>query len=721
MYSEKNQILELRQLGSNTLQYVDDSTGQIRNGDFKTRLKKSVLLNNKDTLRLNQVFLQTTELEQDQIVISKDLKLRVSFTRYMRNNINKFYPTQDQLINTTQAGETIKFEYTPSVIMNQNSFSVYGGGTIPSGTGPQAGNFCLYEREGKILLECKSTSSDTIDRLPLKFYQLKSITFKKIDFLKPTTEQTIYMEYKTVLGDLSTITLKIPALTNQTSHVINFNLIGQEYNFKYITIINLKQLADNNLFFDSFERGNAIFGYGNAIVTPVSNYREIIVEAGTYHASELATYITNKMTDTGLEGIAFKDSTTKRITTGNNLLGIADNETPIAATQGQLYPSQTPFRLTDNIRLFANGSDFNVYGSMKTQKHSGQDTIEPIQNRPNILCGSDSFALIYDDSVSKFKLSKIHYSIYDLDGKEANQILDNDVGNGYLFYTNSGGGQFIGSVLDRDGNQATDSYLGVAHGGILIQSLTAFDNDTGEFNNFWEDILGFDTEKLSLFIDQEFTTHNTPAHEATKHALTANTDLGTNYFTQIELLATFSIDPIDGIHITTDKASISALHYLNSQTLQSNGTIRGSGNSINIGTLGYRYFNGLSSNNYDTSITQYNAFLDTTLTSQIFARDQLKQDNINFAYYLIDISAKMDNEYVTDDDVKRNIFSAINRYYISGGYLSGTNSGIEYIHEGESIIISDFDVRILKPDGSLAENLKSDNTVFLEVIRSEPE
>jgi hypothetical protein len=99
----------------------------------------------------------------------------------------------------------------------------------------------------------------------------------------------------------------------------------------------------------------------------------------------------------------------------------------------------------------------------------------------------------------------------------------------------------------------------------------------------------------------------------------------------------------------------------------------------------------------------------------------LKQDNINFAYYLIDISAKMDNEYVTDDDVKRNIFSAINRYYISGGYLSGTNSGIEYVHEGESIIISDFDVRILKPDGSLAENLKSDNTVFLEVIRSEPE
>ena len=55
---------------------------------------------------------------------------------------------------------------------------------------------------------------------------------------------------------------------------------------------------------------------------------------------------------------------------------------------------------------------------------------------------------------------------------------------------------------------------------------------------------------------------------------------------------------------------------------------------------------------------------------------------------------------------------------MQGGYLSGTNSGVEYVHEGEPMLISDFDIRILKPTGEVADNLKSDNTIFLEIIRA---
>ena len=77
----------------------------------------------------------------------------------------------------------------------------------------------------------------------------------------------------------------------------------------------------------------------------------------------------------------------------------------------------------------------------------------------------------------------------------------------------------------------------------------------------------------------------------------------------------------------------------------------------------------------------------------------------------------INNDFITSAEIKNKIFSVINRYYQLGGYLSGTNSGIQYTHEGESIMISDIQVRILQADGSIADNLKNDNTVFLELLR----
>ena len=56
--NNKNQVLELKQNGKNSLVYTD-KTGKQRNGDYKARLANGgVYLNNGDTLRLNQVFLR---------------------------------------------------------------------------------------------------------------------------------------------------------------------------------------------------------------------------------------------------------------------------------------------------------------------------------------------------------------------------------------------------------------------------------------------------------------------------------------------------------------------------------------------------------------------------------------------------------------------------------------------------------------------------------------
>ena len=73
-----NQVIELRQLGTDTIQYTN-SQGVVRNGDFKTRLKKPITLNQGDTLRLNQIFLQTEELSDDQIKLDNPLQLKIHF------------------------------------------------------------------------------------------------------------------------------------------------------------------------------------------------------------------------------------------------------------------------------------------------------------------------------------------------------------------------------------------------------------------------------------------------------------------------------------------------------------------------------------------------------------------------------------------------------------------------------------------------------------------
>ena len=95
-----NQIIELRQKGTNTLQYINETTGKVRNGDFKVRLRQPVILNQGDTLRLNQVFLQTDEVEEDIIKIPDTLTLRLDFIRYLKDIDNIPTPTRDKFTTT---------------------------------------------------------------------------------------------------------------------------------------------------------------------------------------------------------------------------------------------------------------------------------------------------------------------------------------------------------------------------------------------------------------------------------------------------------------------------------------------------------------------------------------------------------------------------------------------------------------------------------------------
>ena len=117
-------------------------------------------------------------------------------------------------------------------------------------------------------------------------------------------------------------------------------------------------------------------------------------------------------------------------------------------------------------------------------------------------------------------------------------------------------------MLNRAGQASNQSALGVAFGGIIITALSAYDVG-GNFVNFWEDTLGFDTFQVSSHIRQTMTAANTGATNATKHALlqASSTNLGGPYQTLKETLTTFTYQVQDGVNITTDQATISGIHY----------------------------------------------------------------------------------------------------------------------------------------------------------------
>ena len=238
-----------------------------------------------------------------------------------------------------------------------------------------------------------------------------------------------------------------------------------------------------------------------------------------------------------------------------------------------------------------------------------------------------------------------------------------------------------------------------------MTNLSASKVNGGDYVDFWEGQLGFD---LSVVTQRPSQTGNTLATKTGNNFNPlSGSDTIIDYQSATEQIISYSFGGLKANdNITEDISSIDGLHNLS--------TTAGTATS-----RGHTYYNLIDVVNFDTSTkARLEQFINTTETSQIFASNQLETQNISFAYYLIDINANIENDFVNEEGVKKNIFSVINRYYVQGGYLSGTNSGVEYVHQGEPMLISDFDIRILKPNGEVADNLKEDNTIFLEIIRA---
>ena len=93
-------------------------------------------------------------------------------------------------------------------------------------------------------------------------------------------------------------------------------------------------------------------------------------------------------------------------------------------------------------------------------------------------------------------------------------------------------------------------------------------------------------------------------------------------------------------------------------------------------------------------------------------------------YYVADIDIGTSyNENIGSDTIQssysRNIRAIINRYYSANSYTSSAGNNISYIHYGNSFQLSNIKVRLTNSDGSAIKDLGTDNSIFLKVVKQQ--
>ncbi len=87
-------------------------------------------------------------------------------------------------------------------------------------------------------------------------------------------------------------------------------------------------------------------------------------------------------------------------------------------------------------------------------------------------------------------------------------------------------------------------------------------------------------------------------------------------------------------------------------------------------------------------------------------------------YFLVEISGIPSNNVV--NSINNNISCIVSKYQATEDFtISIERAGaIQYQHKGEPLMISKLDVRILDPNGTPSKNIGNNNTVFIELIKS---
>jgi len=116
--------------------------------------------------------------------------------------------------------------------------------------------------------------------------------------------------------------------------------------------------------------------------------------------------------------------------------------------------------------------------------------------------------------------------------------------------------------------------------------------------------------------------------------------------------------------------------------------------------------------------------IQRTQVQSIFAESNGNQIGVqDSGYFVVEIELGIQYNMSVGSSTKptaftRNIRAIINRYYSVNSYTSSGGSNTQYIHYGNSSVITSVKVRLRNSDGSVIKHIGNDNTVFLNILKN---
>ena len=279
-------------------------------------------------------------------------------------------------------------------------------------------------------------------------------------------------------------------------------------------------------------------------------------------------------------------------------------------------------------------------------------------NASNNWVGTNHFAIIYRDDLSKYQIAQTHMPIYN---SQQDGVL--------LLSRNNGGGDL-------------ENYVANKAGGIIIESTDPPD--------FLQTYFKFNADIFAPHNHTGGVTMTPPGGATPGDSSFVNT-----------IVPTF--DLIEGVNVTG--------HYVTLDSLVDKG-----GDNFESPLAHVR----MDAAPAPLAATISEGFIAETEMHSIIS-ETISTVQEGEAYYQIEISMPVNTDIRGQEDKNNKIQGIVGRYYSKDSYTSAVEyeGSIPYVHQSDDpLVLNSFKVRILDPAGEQMMGLQSDNTVFLEVIKS---
>lgn len=408
---------------------------------------------------------------------------------------------------------------------------------------------------------------------------------------------------------------------------------------------------------------------------PIRNTITLNLPATSYGAADLSTLI------------------------GQNFVGVAQRGDDLAQAKDNLVNNQllkTSRQLMQDFHDAGNPNDEVHFIRASDGTRSFQlNTIRDISGGgtppqlANYYIGASNFGLNYNEESSKMNIDLMHIPFLDVSTRDGGGLPETRI------YKNATNNEIVG-----------DAYSGIF---IFSLSPTTLWRDQFKFN--MNDLITGYTEKQVSF-----------ANDGSGNPVLSNVPV-------FDISATSGQDNrlIAGRNITTELAALDSA-IIKKRT----GAAGGKPNDPTPANRTPQTSANTQAFDLCTQVETNAGFIDyfastTNEHISIDAKGEIQNNsygNINAAdqsgYYQIEVSINGINTDIKGQDLYNNkIMSVISKYYSSTNYLSSYDEGsTEYFHKGdEPIKISSVKIRVLRSDGTLADELADDNSIFLKITK----